>query len=64
MHWQYRIVDSQDVPHESLSNGRADVETYLNTLGQEGWEIINLDFREMSPGRLAFSGIAKRQVNE
>jgi hypothetical protein len=40
---------------------RTDVETYLNELGKDGWDIINLDFRELE-SRFEFSGAAKREV--
>ena len=62
--WQYKIVDSKDVPGGGVFKGkeRADVEDYLNNLGKDGWEIINLDFRELG-NRFEFSGVAKREVN-
>ncbi len=60
--WEYKIVDSKDVPGGGVFKGKArsDVEAYLNELGRGGWEIINLDFRELEK-RLEFSGIAKRE---
>ena len=61
--WQYKIVDSKDVRSEGIFKGRAraDVEAYLNQLGGEGWELINLDFRELE-GRFEFSGVARKEV--
>ena len=61
--WEYKIVDSKDVPGGGIFKGkdRAAVESYLNQLGYEGWEIVNLDFRELE-GRLEFSGVAKRET--
>lgn len=60
--WEYRIIDSNDVKSEGLLKGRsrAGVETYLNALGDEGWEVINLDWRELE-SRMSFSGLAKRE---
>ena len=60
--FEYKIIDSKDVASAGVFKGRqrADVEAYLCTLGQDGWEIINMDFRELE-GRLEFSGVAKRQ---
>ncbi len=61
--WEYKVVDSKDVPSEGIFKGRnrASVEDYLNQLGRDGWEVINLDFRELE-GRLEFSGVAKRET--
>ena len=39
---------------------RSDVEAYLNDLGNEGWELVNLDFRELD-NRFEFTGIAERE---
>ena len=62
--FEYKIIDSKDVASAGVFKGRqrADVETYLCTLGEDGWEIINMDFRELE-GRLEFSGVAKRESN-
>lgn len=62
--FEYKIIDSKDVASAGVFKGRqrADVEAYLCTLGEDGWEIINMDFRELE-GRLEFSGVAKREVN-
>ena len=61
--YEYKIIDSKDVSSAGLFKGRKrkDLENYLSTLGSEGWEIINLDFRELE-GNLDFAGIAKREV--
>jgi hypothetical protein len=60
--WEYMIVDSKDVPGGRMFRGkdRAEVDTYLNQLGEEGWEIVNLDFHELG-NRFDFSGVAKRE---
>lgn len=59
--WEYRIIDSQEVAREGLFRGRSReaVETFLNGLGSDGWEVINMDWREFE-GRLSFTGVAKR----
>jgi len=61
--WEYKIVDSKDVSGGGILKGkdRADVEAYLNGLGMDGWEIINLDFNELE-NRFEFSGVAKREI--
>ena len=61
--WEYKIIDSGDVPGGSFLKGkdRTDVEAYLNGLGLDGWEIISVTFREWE-NRFGFSGIAKREI--
>lgn len=63
MKWEYKMVDSNTVHRQGLLKGKSqdDIESYLNEIGADGWEIINLDFREFE-GRLEFSGIAKRKI--
>ncbi len=62
--FEYKIIDSKDVASAGVFKGRqrTDVEAYLCTLGEDGWEIINMDFRELE-GRLEFAGVAKRQIS-
>lgn len=45
--FEYKIVDTRDVESEGQfkSRKREDVEAYLNSLGAEGWELVNVDFR-------------------
>ena len=59
--WEYKIVDSRDIKRDGLFKGRTreSVERYLSELGEQGWELINVDFRELE-GRDSFTGIAKR----
>ncbi len=61
--WEYKIVDAKDVSGGGIFKGkdRADLQTYLNGFGKDGWEIINLDFLELG-NRFEFSGVAKREV--
>jgi hypothetical protein len=63
--FEYKIIDSSDIEKPGFFKGRkrADIEQYLNELGSEGWEIINMDFRELE-ARLEFSGVAKREVDQ
>ncbi len=46
--YEYKIIESKDVAKGGFFKGlkRADLEVYLCTLGEDGWEIINLDFNE------------------
>lgn len=59
--FRYKVVDSRDVATAGFFKGRKreDIEAYLNELGQEGWELINVDFRELEGG-LEFAGIMKQ----
>lgn len=61
--WAYKVVDSRDLEGGGVFKGkdREVVEAYLNQLGQEGWEIVDLNFRELQKG-FEFSGIAKKEL--
>ena len=60
--WEYKIIDSRDVPGSGLFKGRdrTTLEEYLCKLGDDGWEIVNVDFNELEGG-LEFLGVAKRR---
>jgi hypothetical protein len=60
--WEYKLVDSKDVPSDGMFKGRNRVklEAYLNQLGEEGWELVNIDSLELE-GRKEFVGVAKRE---
>ena len=62
--WEYKIVDSSDVDDGNFLEGasRDKIEEYLNQLGADGWEIINLDFVE-TESRSSFIGVAKRPAS-
>ena len=61
--YQYKVVDSKDVESAGLfkDKKREDVEAVLNSLGAEGWELVNADFRELE-GRFDFSGVMKKEL--
>ncbi|KGJ88014.1 DUF4177 domain-containing protein [Thalassotalea sp. ND16A] len=61
--FEYKIVDTRDVPTGGMFKGRKreDVEAYLCSLGFEGWELVNVDFRELEGG-LEFAGVMKKEV--
>jgi hypothetical protein len=60
--WEYRFLDSMDIEEGGFLavKSREAVEAYLNAIGDEGWEVVNLDFVEIE-GRTSFVGIAKRE---
>ena len=65
--WEYLLLDSKKL--ESASGGVftqkkvpiEEAEKYLNKLGDEGWEIIDLDFDFLIHDSGAFVGVAKRR---
>ncbi len=57
--WEYKIVTSDDISGGLLKKNRAEIEACLNRLGAEGWEIINMDFRELDV-KFSFTGLGKR----
>ncbi len=61
--WEYKVLDSKDIPRAGILKGRdrSGVENYLNSLGREGWELVNIDFRELE-GRFEFTAVAKREI--
>lgn len=61
--YEYKIVDTRDIESAGLfkRRKREDVEAYLNLLGSEGWELVNVDFRELEGG-LEFAGIMKKEA--
>ena len=60
--WEYKIIDSHEVPREGALRGRSReaLEEYLNQLGADGWEVVNIDALEFE-SRRSFVGIAKRE---
>ncbi len=59
--WEYKIFESKDADLSGLNKRakRTKLQAYLNTLGEDGWEIINIDFNDLNLG-LSFVGVAKR----
>lgn len=63
--WEYKIIDSNKAEKGGFLKGRTieQAEAYLNELGAQGWEIIDLDFNmdpTMPGGATHFHGVAKR----
>lgn len=67
--WEYLLLDSKKL--ESAEGGifkqkkvsLEDAEKYLNSLGAQGWEIIDIDFDFLIHDTGAFVGVAKRRID-
>lgn len=62
--WEYKLFSSFDIPGTGLfkeKRSREALEVYLNSLGNEGWEIIGVDFIDIRGKESYFAGIAKRE---
>ena len=61
--FKYKIIDTHDVESAGMFKGRKreDIEAYLNALGAEGWELVNVDFRELEGGS-EFAGVIKKEL--
>ena len=62
--WEYKLISANDVAGEGGFKGktREVVESYLNSLGKEGWEVINVDFPDGYENPTRFSAAARREV--
>ena len=61
--WEYRIIDSEEAYRGGFEEDikKKDIEEYLNRLGIDGWEIINLDFSAHAR-KSWFMGGARREI--
>ena len=62
--WEYKLLTSADLEKQGFlvkSVEPLEVEKYLNSLGAEGWEIVNLDFIDTT-AFIDFRGVAKRPL--
>ncbi|MCK4871634.1 MAG: DUF4177 domain-containing protein [Phycisphaerales bacterium] len=65
--WEYKLLDSKILPEAEKGIFKQpkvtleEAETYLNKLGEEGWEIIDIDFDFLLHNTGAFVGVAKRK---
>ena len=65
--WEYILINSKNLPEAEKSMFKQskvtleEAQRYLNKLGDEGWEIIDLDFDFLIHHTGAFVGVAKRQ---
>jgi hypothetical protein len=66
--WEYKLISSYDVPGAggmfNDTRTREQLEAFLNRLGEEGWEIINVDFADQALKEVRyFSAMAKRRTS-
>ena len=65
--WEYKLLDSKRLPEaekgifKQTKVSLDEAEAYLNKLGNEGWEIIDIDFDFLIHDTGAFVGVAKRK---
>lgn len=62
-HWEYKLLSAADVTTEGFGKGRSReaLEAYLNSLGDEGWEMVTVDFPDGYENPTRFSACAKRE---
>ncbi len=62
--WEYKIIDTKKLAEakwfKSNRVSAEDAQAYLNQLGEEGWEILDIDFDGIINDTRSFAGIAKR----
>jgi len=60
--WEYKFLNGADLEKRGFlikSVEPEQIETYFNSLGDDGWEIVSLDFIDTT-AFIDFRGIAKR----
>jgi hypothetical protein len=62
--WEYKIIHSHTFKKAGILKdfAVADVESQLNKLGQQGWEIIYFDCKFKVKEIETFTGVAKREA--
>jgi len=63
--WEYKLLSTKDLPGggmlEMKERKREAVEAYLNQLGDEGWEIVSIDFSDTMASTSFFQALARRE---
>lgn len=61
--WEYKLISTTDVPGGGFLGlkERDAVETYLNQLGTDGWEIVGIDFTDTAQNPSSFQALARRE---
>ena len=63
--WEYRLISTKDLSGGGFlgvrERDREAVEAYLNQLGDEGWEIVGIDFTDTMQSPSFFQALARRE---
>jgi hypothetical protein len=63
--WEYKLISTKDMPGGGMlglkERERAAVEAYLNQLGEEGWQIVGIDFTDSMGSASFFHALARRE---
>jgi hypothetical protein len=61
--WEYEIFASTDIPTQGFFSrpDREAVHSYLNALGEKGWEMVNAQFASVDASNYLISAILKRR---
>jgi hypothetical protein len=63
--WEYKLISTKDLPGGGLlgmkERDRDALEAYLNRFGDEGWEIIGIDFTDALGSPSFFQALARRE---
>ncbi|MFN3192917.1 MAG: DUF4177 domain-containing protein [Aureliella sp.] len=59
--WEYKFINAADLEKSGFFKTvqPEEVEKYLNSLGEDGWEVIVMDFTDTSTF-IDFRGVARR----
>ena len=62
--WEYKIINSHTVKKTGILSDYAvaDVESLLNKLGQQGWEIVHFDCKFKVKKIETFTAVIKREA--
>ncbi|MBI9072796.1 MAG: DUF4177 domain-containing protein [Melioribacteraceae bacterium] len=63
--WEYKVIDSVILKEKKIISSTESMESFeifLNKLGKEGWEIIDLEFEKIGNDVGSFYGLAKRKI--
>ena len=63
--WEYKLISTKDLPGGGMlgfkERERQPIEAYLNQLGEEGWEIVGIDFKDALDSPSFFQALARRE---
>jgi hypothetical protein len=63
--WEYKLLSTNDLPGGGMlgvkERPREALEAYLNQLGEEGWEVVGVDFTDHLGSPSLFHALAKRE---